>query len=329
MDDAAQATRAVPVLEHETSASIVRRMRRFDVLGPAAIVGLVCLAALAIKLHSYGGNPTGFVQFGSKAAAIVHPPKGAYVLQGSIGYDGQFYYDLAAHPEISADVRQAFGQAEYRVQRIAYPAIAAAAAIGRRDVLPWTLLAVNLLAAVALTLAMGQWSKGVGRSGGGRWRSVGAGGAAVFAARSHRCRWTRSSGRRTCFVGGGTLATRFDRAGHRRAQPRNGFACPRGDRVRRSKTSSGGRPRPRRRVGAGGSVPRLCRLGNLRHVSVRGNSASDDGARIALAAAWRRAGGTTGPARTPVAGTCRVGPGICRSHGGGSDRRPGAGGPQP
>ena len=167
MDDSAQATHAGPLLGREMSARTVRRrrMRRLDVFGPAAIVGLVCLAAIAIKLHSYGGNPTGFVQFGSKAAAIVHPPKGAYVLQGSVGYDGEFYYDLAAHPEISADVRQAFGQAEYRVQRIAYPALAAAAAIGRRDVLPWTLLAVNLLAAVALTLAMAQWSNGVGRSG--------------------------------------------------------------------------------------------------------------------------------------------------------------------
>jgi hypothetical protein len=138
--------------------------RRLGVLGPAAVVALVCVAAIAVKLHSYGGNATGFVQFGAAATRIVHPPPGAYILDGSVGYDGQFYYVLAAHPEIDHHVREAFAGAQYRVQRIAYPALAAVTSLGSSSVLPWSLLAVNLLAAVGLTLVSGWWLRSIGRS---------------------------------------------------------------------------------------------------------------------------------------------------------------------
>ncbi len=129
------------------------------------LVAIVCVLAIAVKLHDYGGNPTGFVQFGGDAAMSVQPPTGALVLSHSVGYDGQFYYVLAAHPQIDGNVRRAFALAEYRVQRIAYPALAAAAALGIRAALPWTLLAVNLLAALCLVLVTAHWCKQMGRSG--------------------------------------------------------------------------------------------------------------------------------------------------------------------
>lgn len=146
-------------------SALARSIARCDVVGPAVLVAVVCVLAIAVKLHDYGGNPTGFVQFGDEAAMSVRPPPGALVLTRSVGYDGQFYYVFAAHPQIDANVRRAFALAKYRIQRVAYPALAAGASLGNRGALPWTLLAVNVLAAVCLVLATAHWCRQMRRSG--------------------------------------------------------------------------------------------------------------------------------------------------------------------
>jgi hypothetical protein len=132
-------------------------------LRPAAVTAVVCLVAVGIQLARYDGDATGFVQFGSAAAAHVEPPPDAHLVPG-IGYDGQFYWVLAEAPWIDDHVKQVFAVAEYRAQRIAFPALAAGLAGGRTAVLPWSLLALNLAFAVVATMAAAAWLRGHGRS---------------------------------------------------------------------------------------------------------------------------------------------------------------------
>jgi hypothetical protein len=141
-------------------------LRRYDGLGPLIVALAVYLAAIGVQLSRYDGDPTGFVQFGSEAAASIRPPADAHVLAGTIGYDGQFYYVLAASPTIDAHARAVFEAFEYRAQRIAYPAIAwAVSAGGSESGLPWALLGVNVCFALLATAAAGAWLRDRGWSG--------------------------------------------------------------------------------------------------------------------------------------------------------------------
>jgi len=144
----------------------MRRLRRHDGIGPLIVVLVVYLAAVGVQLNRYDGDATGFVQFGSVAAAGVDPPQDAYVLAGTIGYDGQFYYVLAAAPWIDAHVQAVFEPFEYRAQRIAYPAIAwLVSGGGSESGLPWALLGVNVVFAVLATAATSAWLRARGWSG--------------------------------------------------------------------------------------------------------------------------------------------------------------------
>lgn len=144
----------------------MRLLRRHDGIGPLIVACVVYLAAVGVQLARYDGDPTGFVQFGSEAAASIEPPPDAHVLAGSIGYDGQFYYVLAASPEIDAHVEAVFEAFEYRVQRIAYPALAwLVSGGGTESGLPWALLGVNVAFALLATAATGAWLRARGWSG--------------------------------------------------------------------------------------------------------------------------------------------------------------------
>jgi len=95
------------------------------------------------------------------------------VLPGTIGYDGQFYYELARSPGLDAHAQDVFEPFEYRAQRIAYPALAwAGSGGGSERALPWALLAVNLAFALLVTAAAAAWLRAHGRSG---WLALAAG----------------------------------------------------------------------------------------------------------------------------------------------------------
>mgnify|MGYP005847232383 FL=1 len=61
----------------------------------------------------------------------------------SNGYDGQFAYAIAAR---GFDATPVLDAPTYRYQRIFYPALAAALALGNDAAVPWTLLAINVAA---------------------------------------------------------------------------------------------------------------------------------------------------------------------------------------
>jgi hypothetical protein len=74
-----------------------------------------------------------------------------YAVPGD-GYDGQFALYMAL--DLPASPEYIYESTTYRLTRIGYPLAAAALALGQVDLVPWTLVLVNVLAAVALTFLL-------------------------------------------------------------------------------------------------------------------------------------------------------------------------------
>jgi hypothetical protein len=127
-------------------------------VGVAAMVFVAC--RLAVVAH---GDVTRFIDVGSAFAQAHQVPRGIAVVPGS-GYDGQFYYRLALDP---ANLhRTAYGitlDNGYRLQRITYPLLAWLLAAGQSSAVPYSLVAVNLLALVALAWLAALLARDCGR----------------------------------------------------------------------------------------------------------------------------------------------------------------------
>ncbi|MGH2859269.1 MAG: AZOBR_p60025 family cell surface glycopolymer formation protein [Solirubrobacteraceae bacterium] len=144
--------------EHTTlprAAGLRLAARRLAVVGPALVVALVLMLLIVSRLGDYHGNPAGFILFGRNFVSHTHPPANAPVLS-PMGYDGQFYWIEANDPLLlnRATVVDMVGPAGYHFQRPAYPALAWLLSLGRRTLLPWSMLAVNVLAVLGLTVAL-------------------------------------------------------------------------------------------------------------------------------------------------------------------------------
>jgi hypothetical protein len=104
------------------------------------VVLALALVYVVLTLARYGGDPMMFVLVGTRYSE--GDPEGAP------GYDGQFAYYIASNPSggcPQCDVPS------YRYQRILYPLLAWALALGRPALIPWTLIVVNLAALVGGT----------------------------------------------------------------------------------------------------------------------------------------------------------------------------------
>ena len=114
----------------------------------------------------YGGNLTGFVEFGHSFAHATNPPSGSLVSSPS-GYDGQFFYVQAHDPLLlhhsTVKAMRATGEG-FRAQRLGYPALAA---LGRRRPArrdPVRLLAVNVVLLLAGAAAFAVYARRQGWS---------------------------------------------------------------------------------------------------------------------------------------------------------------------
>ena len=102
---------------------------------PWVLVLVLSLAYAGLTLARYGGDPLAFALVGTRYSQ--GDP------QGSQGYDGQFAYYIARDP--SGGWRYCDVPA-YRYQRILYPLLARALALGRPEGVGWTLIALNVAA---------------------------------------------------------------------------------------------------------------------------------------------------------------------------------------
>lgn len=96
-----------------------------------------------------------FSQQSHTSAAIAWVP-GLRTERTQLGFDGQFYYFIAVDPVHARDYMDQYGPA-YRYTRVLYPLLARALALGRADLIPYTLVLINWLAIAAGTLIVALW----------------------------------------------------------------------------------------------------------------------------------------------------------------------------
>jgi hypothetical protein len=130
-------------------------------VGRRVLPVLVCVAAfyaafVSIRLEQH--DALWFVHIGSHflsaahTSQVIRPSLGA---QNALGYDGQYYFALAADPAHAHDYMG--GQAGIVYSRVLYPVVARAASGGSVAALPYVLLVLNLLAVLAGTAAVALW----------------------------------------------------------------------------------------------------------------------------------------------------------------------------
>jgi hypothetical protein len=122
--------------------------------GPAALVGLLYLGLMIFILYQeFDGDPLGFVHSGTYFTE--HDPN------GTKGYDGQFYYYTALDP---ADAAGLLDNATFRLQRIFFPLLIRAFALGQAALIPWVMLGLNWGAVVGGTWLVARLLARWGRS---------------------------------------------------------------------------------------------------------------------------------------------------------------------
>jgi hypothetical protein len=133
---------------------------------PCLIVLVLSLAYVGLTLARHDGDPLAFALVGTRYSqdGAIAPDS-----QGTPGYDGQFAYFIARNPVAGwryCDVPA------YRYQRILYPLLSWAVALGQADVVPWTLILVNLAAVASGTYFTERLLASHGAS---RWYALGYG----------------------------------------------------------------------------------------------------------------------------------------------------------
>ncbi len=146
---------------------------------PVLIAACVMCVAVSARVLHYDGNVTGFVKFGTLFEAFTHPPADAVLSTSGTGagYDGQFFYVMARDPLLVHD-RTVDSLAEapqnerspvlgsptqaYRLLRVAYPASVFLISRAFGLTIPWSMIVVNVLVALALTagVAYYAWRRG-------------------------------------------------------------------------------------------------------------------------------------------------------------------------
>jgi hypothetical protein len=133
----------------------MRPVRR-RVLPVVACVAVFYAVFVSVRLEQH--DALWFVRLGSSFLSAAHtsdvirPSLGA---QNTFGYDGQYYFALAADPAHAHDYMGENAGIVY--SRPLYPAVSRAASLGSVTALPYAMLVVNLLAVLGGTAAVALW----------------------------------------------------------------------------------------------------------------------------------------------------------------------------
>jgi hypothetical protein len=129
---------------------------RRRVLPVVVCVAIFYAVFVSVRLEQHGA--LWFVHIGSHFLSAAHtsdvirPSLGA---QNTFGYDGQYYFALAADPADAHDYMEELAGVVY--SRPFYPAVAGAASAGSVTALPYAMLIINLAAVLAGTAAVARW----------------------------------------------------------------------------------------------------------------------------------------------------------------------------
>lgn len=136
-------------------------LQRISWVQPWMVVALAAILYGGVILARHGGDPLAFAMLGTRfAEGDPH---------GTEGYDGQFAYQIALR---LTDATPYLDVPAYRYQRILYPLLARALALGNAAWIPWTLILVNGAALVGSAWFMERLLEGYGAS---RWYALGLG----------------------------------------------------------------------------------------------------------------------------------------------------------
>jgi hypothetical protein len=122
------------------------------------VVVVAVFYAIFVSMRADQHGVLWFVHLGSDflssghSSHVIRPSLGA---QSTVGYDGQYYFALAADPAHARDYIQ--GSAGVIYSRVFYPAASRAASLGSVTALPYAMLIINLLAVLAGTAAVALW----------------------------------------------------------------------------------------------------------------------------------------------------------------------------
>lgn len=139
----------------------VKRVWLWIMRSPLSVAAFVLCIYIGLTLVSFraGAVATDYALVGWKFAhqsnassAISFGPNFRYAPE--VGYDGQFYYFIALDPK---NARYYIDNPAYRYERILYPLVARALALGQSALIPYTLILVNILAISGATLLLAQW----------------------------------------------------------------------------------------------------------------------------------------------------------------------------
>lgn len=116
------------------------------------ITAVAYLIFIVVRLDMHNGDASVFVVAGDRFVDARQSPAGLAIRPDSDGYDGQFYYRLALDPFTTraTDFGITLDNPPWRQQRIVYPVLTRALALGRIDLIPLALIAVNYLALCAI-----------------------------------------------------------------------------------------------------------------------------------------------------------------------------------
>jgi hypothetical protein len=121
---------------------------------------LVCVAAfysVIVPLRLVQHNPWWFMHIGKQFVVAGHssPVISGLHWDGPIGYDGQYYFGLAADPAHARDYMGIESGIVY--SRVGYPALIRVTSAGSVSAMPYAMIVINLIAVLAGTYAVGRW----------------------------------------------------------------------------------------------------------------------------------------------------------------------------
>jgi len=153
-----RASRLSPPLLNETPRP---RLLRWPGVG---LVAAVFFIGLALRLGA--GDGFHYLKGIRVGAEYAQPQE---LLPGQVagpgrGYDGQMYFYIAQDPFLTRPATARSLDSSFRYRRILYPLLAWALSLGRRALVPFTLVAINVIACTALITLLAREAERRGRS---------------------------------------------------------------------------------------------------------------------------------------------------------------------
>jgi hypothetical protein len=134
-----------------------------------AITAVVYLVFILLRLAAAGNDPSIFILAGDKFVNSEQAPEDLKVLTvWPDGYDGQFFYRLALDPFTTkvTDFGIRLDNPTARQDRIVYPTLVWLLSLGRADLVPWLLIAVNYVALCVIGWIGSTLAQSMGRHAG-------------------------------------------------------------------------------------------------------------------------------------------------------------------